>query len=296
MEKHDGISRRTELEPLLRPWVTALRQRSEATARNYETASRQFLDVLGDRDLTPDVVGEYLESLQPLAPASRAARISAVRSFLKVAQDAGVVSRSPRDFLIRPSVAITSYGRYLDLDELRALVEAATELGPKHRAVVLTLWATGLRRSELAGARWGDLYRDPNGLTGLRVVGKGGKERVVRVDREVLEALATVRVGDHPGSDELDASDSAALIPSPRGGGYTDWGIWSLVRAAVKKAGLAKDASCHWLRHSYGTHVAHAGASPYAIRFAMGHSSIETSVRYVHAARGLLDAPTVPAL
>lgn len=298
MEKTNGMAAtRRELEPLLRPWVTALRQRSDATARSYETAIRQFLDVLGDRELDPTAVSDYLDSLEPLAPASKAAKVSAVRSFLKVAQDAGVVSRSPRDFLIRPSVAITSYGRYLDLDELRALLDAATELGPKNRAVVLALWTTGLRRSELAGARWRDLYRDPNGLTGLRVVGKGGKERVVRIHPELLEALAAIRIGAHPGSSELDAADPSPLIPSPRGGAcYTDWGIWSLVRAAVKKTGLTKAASCHWLRHSYGTWVAHEGASPYAIRFAMGHSSIETSVRYVHAARGLLDAPAVPAL
>lgn len=299
MEKTDGNATRAQLEPLLRPWVTALRQRSEATARGYETAIRQFLEVLGDRELDPAAVSDYLDSLEPLAPASRGSRISAVRSFLRVAQDAGVVSRSARDFLIRPSVAVTSYNRYLDLDELRELIAAASQLGSKHRAVVLALWTTGLRRSELAGAQWRDVYRDPNGLTGLRVVGKGGMERVVLIHPDVLEALATIRVGAHPGSDELDAADRSALIPSPRGDGtrgYSDWGIWSLFRAAVKKAGLTKDASCHWARHSYGTWCAHGGASPYQLRFAMGHSSIETSVRYVHAARGLLDAPTVPAL
>lgn len=285
-----------QLQGLLRPWVTALRQRSECTARNYETSVRQFLDVLGDRELTPVTVGEYLESLEPFAPGSRAAKISAVRSFLKLAQDQGLIERSPRELLIRPSVAITSYGRYLDLDELRALVDAAAKLSPVHRAIVVALWETGLRRSELAGATWADVFRDPNGIIGLRVVGKGSKERVVRLPDETLHAVATIRGGSHPGSDTLDAADHTPLIPSSRGGGLSDWGIWSKLREAVQKAGLSKAASCHWLRHSYGTWVAHAGASPYQIRFAMGHSSLETSTRYVHQARGLLDAPTVPTL
>ena len=278
------------LRPLLRPWLSALRQRSEHTARNYDVCVRRFLDELGDRELDPDAVGDYLESLRGLAPGSRAAHISAVRSFLRVAQSQGLIEKSPVDLLIRPCVAITSYGRYLDVDELRQLIAAARALSPTHYAIVLLLAGTGLRVSEAAGAEWRDVYRDPAGRVGLRVIGKGGKERVVKIRADVLAALAHLH-----GTDELDASDRTPLFPSPRGGAYTAWALWAKTREAVEKSGISKPASCHWLRHSHATLAAHGGSSAFEIMDALGHSKLETSQRYVHMAVGLQHT-TVDAL
>ena len=281
----------SQLRPLLRPWVTALAQRSEATARNYEVSCRQFLDVVGDRELDPDVVGEYLESLGGLAPGSRATKISATRSFLRVAQSQGLVDRSPIDFLIRPRVSITSAGRYLQVEEVRRLVSAARELGATHFAVVLALWTTGVRASELAKAEWRDLYRDPDGRLGLRVVhGKGGKERVVKILDELFAALVTLH-----GSSDLGPSDRSPLIPGCK---RSSWWVWRHVKDAVQKAELPESISCHWLRHSFATHSAHGGASVWQLMFALGHSRSETAARYVHQARGLEDSATdhLPAL
>src|SRR5947209_7465316 len=126
----------SDLRPLLRPWLSAVAQRSECTARNYRVACEQFLDSVGDRVVDPEAVGDYVDSLRGLAAGSRATKISAVRSFLKVAQAQGLLERSPRELLIRPHVSITSYGRYLDVDELRRLIAAARELGPQHLATV----------------------------------------------------------------------------------------------------------------------------------------------------------------
>lgn len=278
------------LRPLLRPWLAALRQRSGHTARNYEGCVRRFLDELGDSELEPDAVADYLESLGGLAPGSRAAHISAVRSFLRVAQSQGLIEKSPVELLIRPHVAITSFGRYLDIDEIRRLVAAARELGDTHLAVVVVLAGTGMRVSELAGAEWRDLFRDPSGRLGLRVPGKGGKERVVKIREDVFATLA-----DLHGSDELDARERTPLLPSPRGGAYCTVSLWQMVKDAVEKAELSKPASPHWLRHSHATLAAHGGASAFEIRDALGHSRLETSQRYVHMARGL-EHTTVDAL
>jgi integrase/recombinase XerD len=279
-----------ELRPLLRPWITALRQRSEHTARNYEAAVRRFLDEVGDRELDPDAVADYLDSLRGLAPGSRAAHISATRSFLRVAQSQGLIEKSPVDLLIRPHVAITSYGRYLDVDELRQLVAAARELGPTHHALVLLLAGTGLRVSEAAGAEWRDVYRDPAGRVGLRVIGKGGRERVVKLRADVLAALAHLH-----GTDELDASDRTPLLPSTRGGAYCTRALAQKMTEAVAKAGLSKPASCHWLRHSHATLAAHGGSTVFEIMESLGHSKLETSQRYLHMATGLTTT-TVDAL
>ena len=220
---------------------------------------------------------------QAIAAGSRAAKISGVRSFLKVAQELGLVDKSPRDFLIRPNVAITSYGRYLQLDELRALTAAARELGPVHYATVVTLAGTGMRVSELAKAEWRDLYRDPAGRLGLRIRhGKGGKERVVKVLDPVFAALVALH-----GSDRMDASDRSPLIPRSNGAPWGVWSLWRKVKEASQKAALAKPCSPHWLRHTAATLSAAGGASAYEIQWSLGHAKLETSARYVHAALGL---------
>jgi site-specific recombinase XerD len=227
----------TQLRPLLRPWLAALRQRSEATARGYDVAVTRFLHGLGDGELDPDAIADYLESLADsgLTAGSQAMYISAVRSFLKVAQSQGLVDKSPREFLIRPRVGITSYGRYLDLEELRRLIGAATGLSPTHRATVLLLWSTGLRVSEAAGARWLDVFKDPAGRVGLRVVhGKGGKERIVALVPETLSALAAIRKGEHAGSEELDAADKSLPSITERRA-YTAWSLWRLVKDASRR-------------------------------------------------------------
>jgi site-specific recombinase XerD len=280
----------TELRPLLRPWLAALRQRSEHTARNYEVACRRFLDELGEREVDPQAIADYLDSLRGLAPGSRAAHISAVRSFLKLAQDQGVIERSPRELLVRPRVAITSYGRFLNVDEIRAVVAAARELGPLHEAIVLLLAGTGLRVSEAAGAEWRDLFHDPAGRLGLRVVGKSGKERVVKIRGDVFAAIVRLH-----GSDELDASDRMPLFPSPRGGAYSSWSLWAKFRGAVGKSGITKPASPHWARHSHATLAAAGGSTAFEIMGALGHAKLETSQRYVHMATGL-ERTTVDAL
>jgi integrase/recombinase XerD len=272
----------SEFRPFLRPWITALAQRSTKTAEAYEIACRQFLDVLGDSELEPEAIASYLDSLAGLAPGSRAAKISAVRSFVRYLQGQGMVDKSPLDLLIRPRVEVTSLNRYLNEDEVRALVKSAGELGPTHFALVLLLVTTGLRVGEAAGARWQDIFRDPAGRLGLRVRGKGGRTRIVALrERDAFPALVAIH-----GSDELDAGDETPLLPSPYGA-YSTMSLWRFVKDAGRKAGLSKEPSPHFLRHSYGTLTAFGGASAIEIKEALGHASLETSQLYIHWAVGL---------
>jgi integrase/recombinase XerD len=277
------MAERQELERLLEPWTRTLRVRSEATARNYRRAVEQFLAFLPED-------GDYLEAIEDLAKGSQAFYVSAVRTFLKFGQAQGVVERSPVELLVRPKVSVTSFGRYLDLDELRKLVTAARELSPRHLACVLVLADTGLRISELASASWRDLYRDPQGRLGLRVLGKGGKERVVRVRDDVFAALTALH-----GSERLDAKDTSPLLPDSRRTAYSTRGLYKLVVESAQVAELDKPVSPHWLRHSHATLAALGGASAFAIQASLGHSRLETSQRYIHWARGL-DDTTADAL
>lgn len=282
------VSRRA-LERLLERWVAGLASRSEHTARSYRRAAQDFLTHVDDGDLG-SAVASYLGSLGGLSAASRAHHVSAVRSFLRFAKEQGALVRSAEDLLVRPRVAVTSYGRYLNIEEVRDLLAAAAGLSARHLAAVAALALTGLRVSELTGARWRDLFRDPERRLGLRVVGKGGKERVVKVREDLFRLLAELH-----GSDELDARDDSPLLPDSRGTAYTTRGVHKLVAQAAEASGVPKPVSPHWLRHTHATLAAAGGASAFTIQASLGHARLETSQRYVHWARGLKET-TVDSL
>lgn len=284
MTTPEVTDQRDELRGLIRSWTSTLRAKSANTARSYEQAATRFLDGL-EGEVDADEVVDYLDSLVDLAPASRAHHISAVRSFLRFAQSQGVIATGPIDLLVRPTVTVTSFNRYLDVEELQQLVAAARRLSPRHLATVLLLVGCGLRVAEASGATWRDLFRDPQGRLGVRVIGKGSKQRIVRVRDDVFEALVTLH-----GSDHLDARDTTPLLLDGQRTGYTTRGLHKLVAESGRSAELTKDVSPHWLRHTHATLAALGGASAFVIQSALGHSRLETSQRYVHWAKGLEDS------
>jgi integrase/recombinase XerD len=246
------------------------------------TAER-FLAAVGPEVIDPASIAFYLGTLEGLAPATRAHHISAIKTFCKFGQRQAVLPPGPLDLLVRPHVAITSANRVLNHPELLRLVEAACRIGPRAHAAVLTLAETGLRVSELAEARWQDLYRDSQGRLGLWITyGKGGKARPVAIKPPVFAALAKAH-----GSDQLAARDPRPLLANQRGKHFTQRGLGKIVRQAARRAGIDKPVSPHWLRHSHFTLAALNGAPVYTIQSSAGHAHIESNERYLHLAIGL---------
>lgn len=274
-----------------RAFVESLRPRSEHTARSYAQAVGRFLEAVG-KPLGRITVGDaanYLGSLSGLSAASRAHHISAVRSFLKYCQGQGIIPQTPLDALRRPRVALTSMTRYLSQDEVERLLHAARGVSPQCYAACATLLLTGLRVSELASAEWRHLFRDPEGRLGLMVVGKGGKERVIKVRDDLLAVLCEERRRKRMPT-KLDGRDRTPLLAGRGKKPYTTRGLHKLVAGAAEAAGIDKPVSPHWLRHSFATLAAVGGAPAYQLQADLGHARLETSQRYVHWAKGLAES------
>lgn len=274
-----------------RAFVQSLRPRSEHTARSYAQAVGRFLEETGKpvSSITVADAANYLGSLSGLSAASRAHHISAVRSFLKYCQGQGIIPQTPLDALRRPRVALTSMTRYLDEEEAERLLEAAHGASPQCYAACAALLLTGLRVSELASAEWRHLFRDPEGRLGLLVVGKGGKERVIKVRDDLFALLRQER--ERKGlPTKLDGRDRTPLLAGRGKKPYTTRGLHKLVATAAKVAGIDKPVSPHWLRHSFATLAAVGGAPAYQLQADLGHARLETSQRYVHWAKGLADS------
>lgn len=231
--------------------------------------------------------GATLEELG-LATATRARAIATVRSLLRFAHETGYLSYDVGRALRTPRKTESNHQRYLTPGEAERLLDAARERGLRDLLVVAVLLGTGLRCAELAGASWGDLFADPDGRVGLRVHGKGGKDRDAKIRSDLWSVLVAERAVR--GLDaELDPGDDAPLVVNRTGERLTERGVHRVVVACAKKARLKKAVSPHWLRHTHATLSLQGGASVVQVREQLGHASLATSSIYLHHAHGLVD-------
>jgi len=144
---------------------------------------------------------------------------------------------------------------------------------PRNRAILLVFYTGGFRVAELCGMKWSDLQpRDSSGQ--ITVFGKGSKTRTVLLPSSVWAVLMALRG---------DALDSAPLFRSRKGGHLDESMVWRIVRRAAVRAGIEKTVSCHWLRHAHASHALDHGAPIHLVQATLGHSSISTTGRYLHA-------------
>src|SRR5919201_6419515 len=150
----------------------------------------------------------------------------------------------------------------------------ALEHDRRNHALLRLLYAGGLRVSEIAALKWRDLVaRDDAGQ--VTVFGKGSKTRTVLLPASVWAELVALRGAAGP---------DAPVFPSRRGGGHLDQtAVLRLVRKAAQHAGVEGKVSPHWLRHSHATHALERGAPIHLVQATLGHASVATTGRYLHA-------------
>lgn len=155
-------------------------------------------------------------------------------------------------------------------------------IGLRDRAMLEVLYATGLRISELVGLSTVSI----NLRQGVvRVVGKGGRERLVPVGHEALRWV--VRFIEE-GREALSGADTAVLFPSRRGKAMTRQTFWHAVKKYSLKAGIDRRVSPHTLRHAFATHLLNHGADLRAVQMMLGHADLSTTQIYTHIAQARL--------
>jgi site-specific recombinase XerD len=222
-----------------------------------------------------------------LARASQARALSTIRSLFTFARKIGYLQFNPAEVMDLPKVIINSEGHFLTPGEVQALLDA---LRPQMRNYLIGALAlkTGLRVAELAGIDWGHFYQDPTGRIGLTVVGKGDKVRTVKITSDVWAVIEAYRqVSGKP--IELDAEDRDPLFLNRYGNRLSTVSFWQVIKDGTRAAGIKKNISPHWLRHTHGTLAIIGGATLNQVRSALGHSDIRTTQRYEHSAQALAD-------
>lgn len=198
----------------------------------------------------------------PLAPASRNRKTGAVRGFLKWLFAENILKEDVSLRMVSCKVP-QKLPHFLSVDEALSLLRALNS--DLERALILLLYGGGLRISEACGLKWSDLVRESQTL---RILGKGGRQRLVAVPPLVWKAVIALPVqGDYVlgGEQALDTRK-----------GY------ELVRQGGRKAGLLRPLHPHALRHSYATHLLTSGADLRVLQELLGHRSLAATQKYTH--------------
>ena len=207
---------------------------------------------------------------------SAARRVSTLKRFYQYCVRERHLAADPTLKLDPPKRA-PRFPRTLSEAEVEALLAApdtATPRGLRDRAMLETLYATGVRVSELVGLKTFEVNLDANVL---RVTGKGNKERLVPLGEEAAHWLSAYMAQRR--------STAKAVFVTARGGGMTRQAFWQLIRRYGARAIPGKKLSPHVLRHAFATHLINHGADLRVVQLLLGHADISTTQIYTHVAR-----------
>jgi integrase/recombinase XerD len=236
------------------------------------------------KSITRDDLVDFLASLyrQKLESRTVARHLVTIRNFFRFAQIQELISDDPSMNLESPKIRRSLPG-YLRLEEVEKLLvqpDEKTPIGLRDRTMLEVLYSSGLRVSELTGLRVMDLDRSAGCV---RCVGKGDKERIVPVGKKAMALVDRYLRDARPKlmGKGLQAN-SNVLFLNRRGGRLSRVGVWKILSAYGRKAGLRVALTPHMLRHSFATHLLERGADLRSVQLMLGHSDISTTQIYTH--------------
>jgi integrase/recombinase XerD len=232
-------------------------------------------------DASIDELERWLASMRAdgLAPSTMARRVSAARTYFRHLVLIGSKAENPAASLRLPRRA-SRLPRALSPAETERLIDAAVGTTPRSlrdRALVELLYGAGLRVSEAVGLDKSGVSIDDRIV---RVLGKGGKERLVPLGRPAAEAVRRYLALGRP---HLDRRYRPELFLNARGGPLTRAGAFLILRKLADRAGLEPErVHPHLLRHSFATHLLEGGADLRSVQEMLGHADLGTTERYTH--------------
>jgi integrase/recombinase XerD len=271
-------------------WLAVEKGRSPNTLSAYRRDLHRYADHLARRSSTPltaidDDVIAFVHVLtgEGLAPSSITRTLVAVRGMHRFLVAEELRADDPAAEIEMPRVP-RGLPKALTLEQVTALIEVVTgddAVARRDRAILETLYGTGVRISELVGMSLGDADLH-DGL--VRVLGKGSKERIVPLGRHAASALSEWFTASGRGVMEPERwarrDDADAVFLNQRGGRLSRQGAWGVVRGYGQKVGLIGELSPHVLRHSCATHMLDHGADIRTVQELLGHASISTTQIY----------------
>jgi integrase/recombinase XerD len=214
------------------------------------------------------------------AATTQARKVAATKSFFSFMLAEGKIKNNPTENISSPRVG-KSLPDAISISQVRQLIDQPAKLSTpeakRDRAMLELLYASGMRVSELVSLNLGDV--DTKGGC-VRCFGKGNKERLIPIYPQAAKAVEEYVTAVRP---QLAHSDTEpALFLNQRGDRLTRQGLWQILKAYAKSAGLGKQVTPHTLRHSFATHMLSGGADLRYVQEMLGHANISTTQIYTH--------------
>jgi len=250
-----------------------LHGRSPHTQRAYRSDVKRFQAFSGQplRRVTLGDVQGFADSLLHLSPASQSRILSAIKSLLAFGHRIGYLAYDVGQPLRLPRQKNRLAERILSEADVHRML--ALEPSRRDRVLLRLLYAGGLRVSELCALAWRDA-QERRDAGQIAVSGKGEKTRVVLLTPATWQELTGLRDGADP---------NAPIFRSRKGGHLDKSQVLRIVRLAGRRAGIDVAVSPHWLRHAHASHALERGCPIHLVQATLGHASVATTGRYLHA-------------
>ncbi|MFH1380670.1 MAG: site-specific tyrosine recombinase XerD [Candidatus Omnitrophota bacterium] len=268
-------------------YLSVERGLSSNTIKSYSLDLKRFVKYMvsfgikGVNDITRRHLLKYLYALkdQGLSPNTISRNMAAVKVFFRFLITERITKENPTDMLESPRLMRT-LPEVLNSDEITRMLETPSlkgVLGPRDKAALELMYATGMRVSEMVELVLNGLNLD---MGFIRCTGKGGKERIVPVGREAQKALTKYLAKSRPKL--IKKIQDSHLFLSKLGKKISRQSFWKMLKKYSKAAGIKKSISPHTLRHSFATHLLEKGADLRSVQEMLGHADISTTQLYTH--------------
>jgi integrase/recombinase XerD len=221
-----------------------------------------------------------------MIPSSQARILSGIKAFYKYLLMEDIIKTDPSELLESPKIRrkLPDTLSYEEINKIIAALDLSKPEGMRNKAILETLYGSGLRVSELTELKLSNLYLD---IEFIKVTGKGNKERLVPIGSEAIKAvkiwIESVRVHN-----PIKKGEEDYVFLNRRGTRLSRQIIFLTIKGLAETIGLKKKISPHTFRHSFATHLVEGGADLRAVQEMLGHESITTTEIYTHLDREYL--------
>lgn len=253
----------------------------------YRHDLNDYLDFISQRGLSAlsrisrSDIGDFLlrQKEKGTSPVSISRRLAAVRMFHRFLARERILKDDPSALIDSPKLW-KKVPETLSLNEVEALIAQANVRqvqGARDKAMLETLYATGMRASEAVNLKLDDVNLD---IGFLRCIGKGNKERVIPIGKKAISSIRKYLEFSRPRL--LKKETSVFLFLNRSASRISRQSLWKMIKGYAQAAGIKKPVKPHILRHSFATHLLERGADLRSVQEMLGHSSISTTQIYTH--------------
>ena len=215
-----------------------------------------------------------------VAERSQARIISGIRAFYKYLMMEDIIDDDPTELLEGPKIGrkIPDVLNYEEIDAILSAIDLSTGQGHRNKAIIETLYACGLRVSELINLKISNYFPD---IEFIKVIGKNNKERIIPIGSEAIKNI-DIYIKNYRNKIKIQKGNEDYIFLNRRGKKLSRIMIYHIIKELSKLAGIKKNISPHTFRHSFATHLVEGGADLRAVQEMLGHESILTTEIYTH--------------